>query len=1159
MVHDVKLSDKYTKRQGRIFATGIQALVRLPLEQSWRDRAQGLNTAGYVTGYRGSPLGAYDQQLQAVQALLSENQVTHVPAVNEDLAATACQGTQQVGMRGDSRYDGVFTIWYGKGPGVDRSGDAIRHGNLFGAAAHGGVLLLLGDDHICESSTTAHQSEYAMVDALVPVLNPSNVEEILDYGLLGIAMSRYSGAWVSLKCIHDTVESTASFDVDPKRPEIVLPEESETTTGPRNTNFDTNTPWPPMAVEMERRSHTIRFEAAKAFARANRLDQVVFGDERARIGVVSTGKSFADLRVALDDLGIDDARAKALGLRVYKVGMTFPLEPVMLEQGLAGLEKVIVFEEKRGLIETQLKEILYPGPHRPVVIGKLDEIGAPLFPSYSNLNPNMIALALGERLLADQDDERLASRVELIRQRMGKTKNWQPASVRLPWFCPGCPHNSSTFVPKGSEQRAGIGCHFMVTWMDRETFSFTQMGGEGAGWLGEAPFSTANHMFQNIGDGTFYHSGSLTIRAAVAAKQNITYKVLFNDAVAMTGGQKMEHANLTVPQIAQLLVAEGVVEVAVVSDEPGKYPIAHGIPHGVRMYHRDELMSVQERMRSITGVTAIIYDQACAAEKRRRRKRGQLVDPDERVIINELVCEGCGDCGVQSNCVAIQPNETEFGRKRRIDQSACNKDFSCINGFCPSFVSVHGGVLRKRTASVAVDIELSEPELPALNRPYTILVTGVGGTGVITIAALLGMAAHLEGKGVAGLDMLGLAQKGGAVVSHLKIAASPAMTGAPRLAEGSADLLLGCDIVVAAGRGAVPMLNADRSAALVNLEETLSGSFTSNPDEFLPTKRLLDDIGNRCRSDGFASLKASRLAAGLLGDAIGANLLLTGYAFQKGWLPVSAQSIVQAIAINGVAVRLNTEAFLWGRKAAVDLKAVEVAAGLLTPTDAPTLAHFIDRRAEFLTDYQDHDYAERYRRSLAPLLNAPHADDALLQQAAASLFKLMAIKDEYEVARLMSGQAFQRQLAETFESHDRLEFHLSPPLIASTDPATGKPRKLRYGAWMMTAFRWLAPLRRWRGTRLDLFGRTAERQMERALLAEYEAQIPHYSTLLSPNNRALITQILALPQQIRGYGHVKAANVQKIKARCEMLNASLQAMSPTGDVSKEQTVKLQDG
>jgi indolepyruvate ferredoxin oxidoreductase len=835
---EVTLDDKYTARAGRIFVTGVQALVRLPLVQRQRDLAAGLNTAGYVTGYRGSPLGAYDQQLERARAHLEAHHVVHRPGVNEDLAATACAGTQQVGLDGESRYDGVFAIWYAKGPGVDRSGDAIRHGNLFGTAKHGGVLLLLGDDHLCESSTTAHQSEYAMVDAMVPVLNPAGVAEILEYGLHGIAMSRYSGAWVALKCVHDTVESTASISADPTRPEIRLPEDHVLPPGGLNIRWPDNGLGQRMALAQEERVHTHKLDAARAFARANGLDRVVLGGEGAWLGVVTTGKSWLDLVAALDELGIDDARARELGLRVYKVGMSWPLEPVGLARAVAGLEKLVVVEEKRGLIESQAKELLYHLPDRPVIVGKRDEAEAPLFPSHGSLSSNQIALALARRLLERREDAALRERLAKLEAVERAAAGYVPAMLRLPYFCPGCPHSTSTRVPEGSKALAGIGCHFMVQWMDRDTRRFTQMGGEGASWLGEAPFGTRPHIFQNVGDGTFYHSGSLAVRAAVAAGADMTFKILYNDAVAMTGGQKMETGSLDVPAITRLLEAEGVGEIAVVTDEPGKYPSNAGFSPGVKVHHRDELDAVQRRLREVKGVTALVHDQTCAAEKRRRRKRGTYPDPDRRVVINELVCEGCGDCGRASNCVAIQPLETELGRKRRIDQSACNKDFRCLDGFCPSFVTVYGGTLRKGSSGDVPFEALPEPTLPALDGPFGIVVTGVGGTGVVTVAALLGMAAHLEGKGIAALDMIGLAQKGGAVVSHLKIAPTQEEIGAPRVAAGAARLVLGCDLIVAAGAQSVPTMRKGVTAVVVNRDAATTGDFTRAPDLVLPTDRL---------------------------------------------------------------------------------------------------------------------------------------------------------------------------------------------------------------------------------------------------------------------------------------------------------------------------------
>ncbi len=1134
-LREVALDDKYTVGAGRIFVTGIQALVRLPLVQRQRDLAAGLNTAGFVTGYRGSPLGAYDQQLERARAHLDAHHIVHRPAVNEDLAATACSGTQQVGLDGETRYDGVFAIWYAKGPGVDRSGDAIRHGNLFGTAAHGGVLMLLGDDHICESSTTAHQSEYAMVDALVPTLNPAGVQEILEYGLIGIAMSRFTGGWVALKCVHDTVESTASIPVDPALPEIRLPADFTPPPGGLNIRWPDNGLGQRMALAQEARVHTHKLDAARAFARANRLDRVVVGGEGAWLGIVTTGKSWLDVIAALDDLGLDEARARELGLLVYKVGMVWPLEPQGLTAALGGLDRVLVVEEKRGLIESQAKELLYHLPRRPVIEGKHDEAGATLLPSHGNLSSNQVAIAIAERLLARRDDARLRTRLEELRRAEQAAAGYVPALARLPYFCPGCPHSSSTHVPEGSKALAGIGCHFMVQWMDRDTRRFTQMGGEGASWLGEAPFTTRPHIFQNVGDGTFYHSGSLAIRAAKASGANITFKILYNDAVAMTGGQKMETGNLDVPAITRLLEAEGVSDIAVVTDDPDRYPLGASFAPGVRVHPRDELDAVQRRLREVPGISALVYDQTCAAEKRRRRKHGGYPDPDERVVINELVCEGCGDCGVASNCVAIQPVETELGRKRRIDQSACNKDFSCLKGFCPSFVTVKGGRLRKATAPGDVPFPvLPEPALPALDGAYGILVTGVGGTGVITVAALLGMAAHLEGKGVAALDMIGMAQKGGAVLTHLKLAPTQDEIGAPRVAAGGAKLILGCDLVVAAGAQAVPTMRRGVTAAVVNLEAAMTGDFTRAPDLAFPADRLRRAIEDGVGPANASFLDAGRLARALVGDAIGANLLLVGYAWQKGLIPLSRDAIERAILINGVQTDFNRRAFLWGRRAAHDLAAVEAVIGTAPkPTAVPGLDDLIARRVEFLTAYQDEAYARRYRERVARVRDAearrvPGRTD-LAEAVARNLFKLMAIKDEYEVARLWTDGSFLRQLGAEFERWDALEVHLAPPLLAEQD-TKGHLKKRRYGPWMLRAMRVVAGLKRLRGTAIDPFGRTAERRMERRLLADYETLLDELLERLDADNHATAVELARVPAQIRGFGHVKEANVQRAKA-----------------------------
>ncbi|MGH6918405.1 MAG: indolepyruvate ferredoxin oxidoreductase family protein, partial [Geminicoccaceae bacterium] len=842
---DVSLDDKYTKADGRIFLTGIQALVRLPILQRQRDLAAGHDTAGYVTGYRGSPLGGLDQQLAAARRFLDQHHIKVQTAVNEDLAATALWGTQQAQLFGEGRYDGVFGMWYGKGPGVDRTGDAFRHGNLAGTAPLGGVLALMGDDHTCESSTTAHQSEYAMVDAMMPIANPAGVAEILQFGLLGFALSRYAGCWVGLKCVHDTVNTAASIDLEATGLEIRMPDDVELPPGGLSIR------WPDTPLAQEERLHRYKLEAARAFARANRFDRLVLDSRRARLGIVTTGKSYLDVRQALDDLGIDRERAARLGLRVLKLGLVWPLDAGAVQAFARGLEQIVVVEEKRGLIETQLKELLY-GRADTAIVGKQDEVGESLFPSHGALSSNRIARVLAERILRLDQDDRVAARLATLGQRDAAEARLKSPILRTPYFCPGCPHNTSTRVPEGSIAKAGIGCHYMAQWMDRSTAGFTQMGAEGANWIGEAPFSKRDHVFQNIGDGTYYHSGLLAIRAAVAAGVKVTYKILFNDAVAMTGGQQVD-GPLSVPQISRQVLAEGVTQVVVVTDEPEKYPVRAGFGEGVTIRHRDELDDVQRTLREIEGTTVLIYDQTCAAEKRRRRKRGQMVDPERRVLINEAVCEGCGDCGLASNCAAIVPVETEFGRKRQIDQSSCNKDYSCLNGFCPSFVTVAGARLKKGGPTVEDDDQtaLPEPALPDLAGGYGIVIGGVGGTGVVTIGALLGMAAHLEGKGAAVLDMTGLAQKGGAVMSHLRIAASPAAIQTVRIAPGGARLLLGCDLVVAGGKEALASLAPEYGHAVVNSHEMMTGDFTRNADLSLPTAALRQAIeqtaGERAR------------------------------------------------------------------------------------------------------------------------------------------------------------------------------------------------------------------------------------------------------------------------------------------------------------------------
>ena len=1137
-LNHVTLDDKYDLDKSRVFVTGYQALVRLALMQHERDRRAGLNTAGYVTGYRGSPLGGLDYQFQRAAAHLVPRNVLFQTAINEDLAATALWGSQQAELRGEGKFDGVFGIWYGKGPGVDRTGDVFRHANFSGTSKHGGVLALMGDDHTAESSTTAHQSEYHFVDVMIPVFNPAGVQEILDYGLYGIAMSRYCGTWAALKCMHDTVESTGVIDGSMERVNIVLPGPDDFAMPPDGLNIrlgDT-------ILGMEARLFEHKRDAMLAFIRANKLNKLITsGGRNPKIGIITTGKSYLDVRQALDELGLDEVRCNDMGLRIYKVACPWPLGRQDLMEFAKGLDLVIVVEEKRSLIEVQVREELYGTGIEPVCIGKKDEHGNWLFPAKGALDPNEVAIGIGKRLLKYAPSEQVAGHVARLKQAQRVLAETQDVAVRTPYFCSGCPHNSSTVVPEGSRAYAGIGCHFMAQWMDRSTLGYTHMGGEGANWIGEAPFSTRGHVFQNLGDGTYNHSGYMAIRGAIASGVNITYKILFNDAVAMTGGQQND-GGLTVPQIAAQVAAEGARRVVVVSDEPKKYPSGTKWPEGVTFHHRDDLQTVQKGLSEIPGCTVLIYDQTCAAEKRRRRKRGTFPDPDKRVVINELVCEGCGDCGVQSNCVSVQPLETEFGRKRTIDQSSCNKDFSCLKGFCPSFVTVHGAKLKKGAGTVMGQAmpDLPEPTHPRIAQTYNIIVTGVGGTGVVTIGGILGMAAHLEGKGVGVIDMAGLAQKGGAVYSHMRIAERPEDIHAIRVSAGGADLVLGGDIVVAGNKKVLAAVKPG-TAMVINTSEFLPGDFTRNADFSLPTERLKRAITTAAGREHSHFIDASRLANALFGSTLGGNIFMVGYAYQLGALPLSAGAIEQAIELNGEAVSMNLAAFRWGRRAAVDPASVEA---LAKPAPeqrddnrrlSETFDEMVTRRVEFLTAYQDGAYAARYR-ALVEKAKAAEAAQAsgrcgLAEAVARYLFKLMAYKDEYEVARLYTDGTFEKQIRNEVGGENlRLEFHLAPPLLARRDPATGVPRKMHFGPWMMSAFKLLARMKFLRGTAFDIFGYSEERRTERKLVADYEALLDEVLGKLNADNHPVAVGLAAIPEKIRGFGQVKARHLAAAKA-----------------------------
>jgi indolepyruvate ferredoxin oxidoreductase len=1147
---DYELEDRYTRSTGRVYLSGVQALVRLPLMQRQRDLRAGLRTAGFVSGYRGSPLGTFDMALWQARDLLAQHHVRFEPGVNEDLAATAVWGSQQAQLYPRPRYDGVFGMWYGKGPGVDRSCDALKHGNYAGTSPSGGVLALAGDDPAARSSSIAHQSEQALIHCGIPVLNPSNVQDYLDLGLYGFALSRYAGCWVGFKCLTDTVESAASVEVGAERVQVREPEDLERAPG-LHIGF-ANLP-----LQVEQRLFRQRLPAALAFARANGLDRTLFDGPRRRLGIVTTGKAYLDVRQALDELGVDEARARDIGLAVYKVALVWPLETDGARRFARGREHVLVIEEKRPILEEQLARALYDASDRPRLSGKHDAAGAPLVPNDGELSPAEVTAAIRRWLVACAPEVARELRAPPAAPPVGAGGGM----LRLPAFCSGCPHNSSTVVPEDGLALGGIGCHGMAVWLPgRRTLAVTQMGGEGANWIGSAPFTDTPHVFQNLGDGTYFHSGLLAIRAAVTAGVHITYKILVNGAVAMTGGQPIEgeplEGEVTVPEIAAQLRAEGVRRIAVVSDDPAKYPVGTDFGDGVTIHHRDAIDAVQRSLRDAPGVSALIYDQTCAAEARRLRKRGEFPDPDRRIVINERVCEGCGDCSVQSNCISIEPVETPFGRKRRINQSSCNKDYSCVKGHCPSFVSVIGGRLRRASGGAAEATDpaddprfagLPAPALPALEAPVNVLVAGIGGSGVITVGALLGMAAHLEGRGCSVLDVTGLAQKNGPVTSHVRIAAAPDRLHATRISAGAADLVLGCDMVVASSPENLARLAKGRTLAIVNSQVAPTSDFASHPDLDLSGERMRAALEAGAGAQACRFVPASRLATALLGDAIFTNPFLLGYAFQAGRLPVSQGALERAIVLNGRAIDANRRAFAWGRLAAHDLDAVLAAArpalrGEGEPA-AETLAALVDHRAAFLTDYQNAAYASRYRAfvdEVAGRAASVAGGERLTAAVARYLFKLMARKDEYEVARLYTDGSFQRQLDAEFEGDYRLVVHLAPPrlpvldwILDRRDPA-GRTRKIDSRAWL-PAMRVLAKLKLLRDTPFDPFGHTRHRRLERRLIGDYQTTIRELLSRLDAGNLALAVEIASLPEHIRGFESVREEHLAEVLARQAVL------------------------
>ncbi|MYM87863.1 indolepyruvate ferredoxin oxidoreductase family protein [Rugamonas sp. FT82W] len=1139
------LDDNLTRAEGRVFLTGTQALVRLLCMQKLSDEARQLNTAGFVSGYRGSPLGAVDQELWRAKDLLQGHHIEFLPAINEELGATAVMGSQQVEADPTRKVDGVFAMWYGKGPGVDRAGDALKHGHVYGSSPHGGVLVILGDDHGCVSSSMPHQSEQALIAWGMPVINPANILEYMEFGLYGWAMSRYSGAWSGFKAISETVEGGAVVELPPL-PQYVEP--ADYTAPPDGLHNR----WPDLpGLALEQRA-AAKLDAVQAFARANSIDKLVVPAPRATIGIVSAGKAYLDLLEALERMQLPLERLEQLGVRLYKPGLTYPLERTRLSAFAEGLAEILVVEEKGAVIEQQVKNLFYNLPHeqRPIVIGKTDRHGDALLSALGELRPSRIAPAL-VRWLAPHFPQLDLARMLPDFCAAELLSNGADGVKRTPYFCSGCPHNTSTRVPEGSRALAGIGCHFMATWMKRDTNYLSQMGGEGVSWVGSSRFVGEPHVFQNLGDGTFYHSGSLAIRQAIAARTNITYKILYNDAVAMTGGQPVD-GSLSVPQIVQQVCSEGAKKVVVVTDAPENYQ-GVALPEGVTVHHRSELDAMQRMLREIAGVTVLVYDQTCAAEKRRRRKKnkpGKVVfaDPARRMVVNPAVCEGCGDCGVQSNCLSILPLETELGRKRQIEQSSCNKDYSCVEGFCPSFVSVLGGALRKPESvklSLA-DLEQAlaaypQPPRHALAKPFEILVAGVGGTGIVTVGALISMAAHLEGKGASTLDFMGFAQKGGAVLSHVRVASSPSRLNQVRIDLRQADAVFACDLVVAAMPDSLSVMRHGHTRVVANEREIPTAEFTRERDASINKDGLLEKLAASAGAQNLSQLDAQETAARFLGDPIGGNILLMGYAWQLGLVPVGLEALMRAIELNAVAIDMNKRAFMLGRLAAADRAALD---RLAQPSQqviqfaAPkTLAETVAFRVDWLTKYQNAAYARQYADAVAAVelreiaLEGSGSRKQLSKAVARNLFKVMAYKDEYEVARLHADPAFRAQIAAQFDGDYKLAFHLAPPLLARRKPGSDVPAKMTFGAWMMPAFGALARLKSLRGTPLDVFGYTRERKRERALRDRYLAFAEELASSLRADNKEAALKLAQLPDQVRGYGHVKLAALDKADAQ----------------------------
>jgi len=1121
-----KLEDKYTLENGIRFLTGTQALVRIPLVQIRKDNKNNLKTACYISGYRGSPLGGYDQQILKNIDYLNANNIQFQPGINEELAATSLWGTQQSNLRGEGKYDGVFGIWYGKGPGVDRAGDALKHVNLAGTSKYGGVLALMGDDHICESSTTSHQSEFAMIDAMIPFFNPSGVQEILDYGLYGIHLSRKSGCWIGIKCVHDNVSSGATVDLNENRNSIkdvnseLLPDEG--------LNIRLND----SPQDKEHRLHYHKIKFVKEFCKINKLNEIKFNFPNSKIGIVATGKSYLDTKLAFEKIGIDKNLSKQIGIKLLKIAMPWPLENTIIEEFSQGLEKIIVVEEKRSLIETQIKEILFNTKKNIKIIGKLDEENNDLFLSSGSLDPGIIAIKLYKHINQVYSSEKIQNKINNLKN-LVKNNNNVLNIKRTPYFCSGCPHNTSTKIPENTRAITGISCAYLVQNMERNNEGFTQMGSEGASWVGESVFSNTDHIFQNMGDGTYIHSGILSIRHAVAAKTKMTFKILYNDAVALTGGQALDGLP-TVAQMSRQLESEGVKKIAIITDEPNKYKSRDKFSNNSTVHDRKEIIDVQIKLSQINDTTAIIYDQTCAAEKRRRIKKSILPEPNKKIFINEKVCEGCGDCGIQSNCISIIPVETEYGRKRQIDQSNCNKDYSCVDGFCPSFVSVVGDVKLKTNVNKSlierINSTISEPILPEIQESYGIMIAGIGGTGVVTVGAILATAAQIDDKGSGVLDMTGLAQKGGAVKSFLRIFNDPKEISTIRLSYGDTNLLMGFDLLVANDEEILKTLDKQKTKSIINSDEIMTGEFTRDKNFFLPFDKMKENLINILGKNNIEFIPSNTIAKKILGDSILSNMFIVGKAYQSGFIPIKSKAIEKAIELNGVSIEENIQAFRLGRHS-INMK--EEILNLVYEKEK-VITDFDEKiinRYNFLTEYQNKKYADQYKELVDYVKKYEQKikidKNNFSNAVAINYFKLMSYKDEYEVARLYSNKEFISKINNTFEGNFKINFHLAPPIFYKKDKVTGNPLKMNFGSWIMVLFKFIGIFKFLRGTYFDPLAYLDERKIERLLINNYKDRILEICSKLTIDNYTLAVEIASIPDQIRGFGYIKNKNIER--------------------------------